>query len=157
MRPLSLLALSTVSTLALAIATPALAQDQGEAQTPPPGAPESSTQDDDPTASPEQDQDTAATAAESAAPLDTGEGDNAIVVTGSRIARPEFSFPNPIQAYTSETIQQAGATNLTDFLIDSPALRGSTDNIDVAGSNLTSAQFVGVNLLDLRYLGEERI
>lgn len=142
----------TASLLALAIGTPAWAQTAS----PPPGAPESSTQDDDATAAPQEDTDTDATAAESAAPLETGTGENDIVVTGSRISRPEFSFPNPVQAYTSETIQQAGTTNITDFLIESPALRGSTSNINVAGSNLQNAQFVGVNLLDLRYLGEER-
>jgi iron complex outermembrane receptor protein len=145
----------SASALALALAaapTPLYAQGT----TPPPGTPESSQQDDDATASPQEDTDTEATAAEVATPLETGTGDNVVVVTGSRIARPEFSFPNPVQAYTSETIQQAGTTNLTDFLIDSPALRGSTTNVDVAGSNLPNAQFVGVNLLDLRYLGEER-
>jgi outer membrane receptor protein involved in Fe transport len=148
----------TASVAALAVVALAGMPAQALAQdtTAPPGAPESSQQDDDATASPEQDTDAAATAAESAAPLETGTGDNIITVTGSRIARPEFSFPNPVQAYTSETIQQAGTTNLTDFLIDSPALRGSTTNVDTAGSNLPNAQYVGVNLLDLRYLGEER-
>ena len=147
---------SLIALIAGLAPAPAFAQATTTTQQTPPGAPESSTQDDDPTASPEADSDTEQSAAESAAPLDTGSGDNEIVVTGSRIARPEFSFPNPVQAYTSETIQQAGTTNLTDFLMDSPALKGSTDNQDVAGSNLASAMFVGVNLLDLRYLGEER-
>lgn len=79
-----------------------------------------------------------------------------IVVTGSRIARPEFAFPNPIQAYGAEAIQQSGATNITDFLVDSPALLGSTTNADVAGSNLTQNQLTGVNLLNLRNLGTNR-
>lgn len=149
------LALSaTVSLLALSsIASPAFAQTTPAT---PPGVPESSTQDDDPSASPAQEEDVSATAAEVAAPQQTGTGENTIVVTGTRIARPEFSFPNPVQTYTSETIQQAGVTNLTDFLLDSPALRGSTGNADVAGSNLPSAGYVGVNLLDLRNLGEKR-
>jgi hypothetical protein len=98
--------ITTVSMLALATA---LAPTSALAQTPPPetppGASESSQQDDDPSASPQADQDTAATAAETATPLDTGTGENTIVVTGSRIARPEFSFPNPIQSYGSESIQ----------------------------------------------------
>lgn len=148
--------LLSASVVGLLSATPASAWAQSGQPETPPGAPESSTQDDDPAQGPDQDTDTAATADEVAAPLETGAGDNEIVVTGSRIARPEFSFPNPIQAYTSESIQQAGTTNLTDFLLDSPALRGSTDNIDVAGSNLPNATYVGVNLLDLRNLGEER-
>lgn len=149
------LALSaTVSLLALSsFASPAFAQTT---PTTPPGVPESSTQDDDPSAAPAADADVSATASEVATPEQTGSGDNTIVVTGSRIARPEFSFPNPIQAYTSESIQQAGTTNLTDFLLDSPALRGSVDNQDVAGSALTNATYTGLNLLDLRNLGEER-
>ena len=158
MRRIFTRSVTTVSLIALgtAIAPVAAFAQSVPVTTPPPGTPESSEQDDDPTAAPAEQTDADATAAESAAPLDTGTGDNTIVVTGSRIARPEFSFPNPIQAYTSETIQQAGTTNLTDFLLDSPALRGSTDNQDVAGSNLANATFVGVNLLDLRYLDEVR-
>lgn len=80
-----------------------------------------------------------------------------IVVTGSRIARPELSLPNPVQVLTSETIQQSGKVNLTDFLVNSPALLGSQSNILAAGSNLTGgAQNVGVNLLNLRNLGANR-
>ena len=79
-----------------------------------------------------------------------------IVVTGSRIARPELSMPNPVQVITTEAIEQSGKTNLTEFLIDTPALLGSQSNQDVAGSNLSNAQNVGVNLLDLRNLGTQR-
>jgi outer membrane receptor protein involved in Fe transport len=148
---------TTTSALALALAAlaaqPAGAQSQ---PTTPPGAPESSQQDDDPSASPAADSDTAATAAESAGPLETGEGGNEIVVTGSRIARPEFAFPNPIQAFTSETIEQSGDTNITDFLVDSPALLGSSTSADNAGSNTGSALTVGGNYLNLRNLGTNR-
>ncbi len=80
-----------------------------------------------------------------------------VVVTGSRIARPELSSPNPVQAITAETVEQSGKTNLTEFLLDSPALLGSQSNIDAAGSNLTGgAQNVGVNFLNLRNLGSSR-
>ncbi|QDX24862.1 TonB-dependent receptor [Sphingomonas suaedae] len=79
-----------------------------------------------------------------------------VVITGSRIGRPELSLPNPVQVITSEAIEQSGKTNLTDYLIDSPALLGSQSNVDVAGSNLSNAQNVGVNLLDLRNLGSQR-
>ena len=155
MRTLLTSSVASVSLLALSTAlAPSLAWAQ--TTTAPPGAPESSQQDDDPSATPAAEQDPAATAEESAAPLDTGSGDNAIVVTGSRIARPEFSFPNPVQSYTSETIEQSGQTNLTDFLANSPQLLSSTDNQDVAGSNLPNAQFTGVNLLNLRSLGTQR-
>lgn len=79
-----------------------------------------------------------------------------IVVTGSRIARPEFSRPNPIQSFTAESIKEVGATNITDFLVRSPALLGSTTSLSTAGSNLSSAQLVGVNELNLRNLGTQR-
>lgn len=154
------LSTSQISIAALAIAlispTAVSAQTVPAAETTPPGAPQSSTQDDDATAAPQQQNDAAATAAESAAPLETGAGDNAIVVTGSRIARPEFSFPNPIQAYTSETLEQAGTTNITDFLQQSPALIGSSTSNLNAGSNLTSNEVTGANFLNLRNLGVNR-
>jgi len=79
-----------------------------------------------------------------------------IIVTGSRILRPEFSFPNPVASFSDVTIEQSGKTNLTDFLVNSPALLGSMTNIDVAGSNLPNSQLVGVNMLDLRNLGVDR-
>jgi iron complex outermembrane receptor protein len=79
-----------------------------------------------------------------------------IVVTGSRVARTELSLPNPVQVISQETIEQSGKTNLTDFLVNSPALLGSQNNILAAGSNLSNAQNTGVNLLNLRNLGTSR-
>lgn len=93
-------------------------------------------------------------AAQSAPP--EADSSDTVVITGSRIARPELSLPNPVQVLTSETIEQSGKTNLTDFLLDTPALLGSQSNINVAGSNLTDSQSVGVNLLNLRNLGVNR-
>src|SRR5690349_14944026 len=155
MRKLLTSSVTSVSLLALSVAlAPSTALAQA-AETPP-GTPQSSTQDDDPSAAPAEDQDADATAAEVATPQETGSGDNEIVVTGSRIARPEFSAPNPVQSYSAETIEQSGQTNLTDFLQNSPQLLTSTDNQDVAGSALPNAQFTGVNLLNLRALGTQR-
>ena len=96
-------------------------------------------------------------AQDAAPPADAAQAEeNVIIVTGSRIARPEFSFPNPVQAFTAENLEHSGKTNLTEFLTESPALLGSQSNIDVAGSNLSDAQSVGVNELDLRNLGTNR-
>ena len=83
------------------------------------------------------------------------EGD-VIVVTGSRIARPEYSLPNPVVSLGSEDIEQSGETNLTEFLAEQPALIGSQTSTLSAGSNLLNAQQVGSNFLDLRNLGEDR-
>ncbi|WBY08489.1 TonB-dependent receptor plug domain-containing protein [Sphingomonas sp. 7/4-4] len=113
----------------MTIATPAFAQD-----TPDPAPAQTDT----------------ATAAQDQEP------ETEIVVTGSRIARPELSLPNPVQVLSAETIEQSGKVNLTDFLVNSPALLGSQTSILSAGSNLSNAQAVGTNLLDLRNLGTAR-
>lgn len=78
-----------------------------------------------------------------------------MIVTGSRISRPEIEFANPVQTFSQATIQQSGRTNLTDLLVDSPALVGSLTNAQNAGSN-TQNGGAGVNLLDLRNLGTAR-
>lgn len=81
---------------------------------------------------------------------------DAIVVTGSRIALPQYSQPNPIVVADAETIERSGRINLTDFLIQSPALIGSQSSGLSAGSNLNNSQEVGVNFLNLRNLGSSR-
>ena len=99
-------------------------------------------------------QDTDTTAAASGE--DAARTDNVILVTGSRIARPEFSLPNPVVVLDSSNIEQSGETNLTEFLAEQPALVGSQTSTLSAGSNLVNAQQVGSNFLDLRNLGEDR-
>lgn len=78
-----------------------------------------------------------------------------IVVTGSRIARPSIDSPNPVQSFSAVTLEQSGRTNLTDFLIQNPALLGSTTSADQSGS---TGDFggTGTNLLNLRNLGTNR-
>ncbi|WP_404480620.1 TonB-dependent receptor domain-containing protein [Novosphingobium sp. BL-52-GroH] len=94
--------------------------------------------------------------AQDATDASTDEGDQ-IIVTGTRIATPlGFDNPNPVVSITAATIEQSGRTNITDFLVTSPALLGSRRNIDSAGSNLPNGQLVGVNLLNLRNLGTAR-
>lgn len=78
-----------------------------------------------------------------------------IVVTGSRLARPELSSPHPIQSFTSAALEQSGDTNITDFLVDTPALIGSSGAGETSGSNIFF-QSAGLNLLDLRNLGTRR-
>ena len=77
------------------------------------------------------------------------------MVTGSRIARPEFAFPNPIQSFGAASIEQSGDTNITDFLADTPALSGSSTSSETSGSN-GFFQSAGLNLLNLRNLGTNR-
>ena len=77
-----------------------------------------------------------------------------IVVTGTRIRRPQFQGTNPVASVSSEALENAGVTNVTDFLTDSPSLVGSTTLQD--NSNGANRGSVGLNLLDLRNLGTNR-
>src|SRR5690606_26332642 len=98
---------------------------------------------------------TPAFAQEGSADAATADDGDAIVVTGSRIARPEADSPNPVTSISNETIQQSGLTNLTDLLVQNPALLGSSTTADAGGSTALFGG-VGVNLLNLRNLGTER-
>lgn len=82
-----------------------------------------------------------------------------IVVTGSRIARPEFAAPNPITSFTAKSIEESGNTNITNFLERVPALTGSRDATQTSGANaVTYKPFgaAGLNELNLRNLGTDR-
>lgn len=83
---------------------------------------------------------------------------SAIVVTGSRIARPDYQAPNPIVSYDAANIQQSGETNLTNFLLRVPALTGSHDSTYTSGGQGTYGTFgqTGLNELNLRNLGTNR-
>ena len=77
-----------------------------------------------------------------------------VVVTGSRIRRPQFQGTNPVASVSGESLAAAGVTNVTAFLTDSPALVGSTTLQD--NSNAGDRGSVGLNLLNLRNLGTQR-
>lgn len=80
-----------------------------------------------------------------------------VMVTGTRISRPELDEPNPVQTFSIERIQRSGKTNITDFLKDSPALTASMGNQDTAGtSTYGTPAGIGLNMLDLRNLGSAR-
>jgi outer membrane receptor protein involved in Fe transport len=78
-----------------------------------------------------------------------------VVVTGTRIIQPDFVFSNPVTSVEAEAILNSGETNLTSFLTEVPALMGSMDSFDTAGSNAFVGG-AGINMLDLRYLGTSR-
>ncbi|WP_242116947.1 TonB-dependent receptor plug domain-containing protein [Sphingomonas lacusdianchii] len=81
-----------------------------------------------------------------------------IVVTGSRIARPDYAAPNPVVSLGAEELRQSGTTNVTSFLQRVPALTNSLDSTRTAGRNQADGALgqVGLNLLDLRGLGPSR-
>ena len=91
-------------------------------------------------------------------PIDADPAAADIVVTGSRIQRPDYAAPNPIVSFGAADLQQSGNTNVTSFLQRVPALTNSLDSTRTAGSNQADGSFgqVGLNLLDLRGLGPTR-
>ena len=88
----------------------------------------------------------------------TNPASGAILVTGTRIGRPDYEAANPIVSFNAANIQQSGDTNLTDFLLRVPALNGSRDRTQTAGGNGTYGSFgqTGLNELNLRNLGTNR-
>ncbi len=83
------------------------------------------------------------------------DGGEEIVVTGSRIRRPDFDTPAPIVSLDSTAILQTGNTNLTNALAMIPALQNSTNSLDTAGGG-GGIGGAGLNLTNLRNLGTER-
>lgn len=83
-----------------------------------------------------------------------GEGgaDDVILVTGSRIARPNLESTVPISTVVGEEFFQTGQTSVGDVLNELPSLR-STMSQSNAGRFLGT---VGLNLLDLRGLNVQR-
>lgn len=83
---------------------------------------------------------------------DSEEYGNAIVVTGSRIARPNLESTTPVTVISGEQLFNQGNINVGDSLNDLPQLR-STFGQTNAGRFLGTT---GLNLLDLRGLGTQR-
>lgn len=78
--------------------------------------------------------------------------DDVIVVTGSRIARPELAGPAPVVTVSAEELLRSGETDITNLLREIPALNTSL----AANQSAVTAAPNGVGLLDLRGLGAER-
>lgn len=83
------------------------------------------------------------------------EGDRAIVVTGTRIARDGYQAPTPLTVLTREDIENTSpSNNIADFVNQLPSLAGSTRPSN-SRLNLSSGQ-AGINALSLRNFGEVR-
>ncbi|HSX54449.1 MAG TPA: TonB-dependent receptor, partial [Sphingomonas sp.] len=90
------------------------------------------------------------TAAEETA--ESGANEDSVVITGSRIRRPNDTSPVPITVVSGEEIFQTGRVSVGDVLNDLPQLRSS-----LGSQNSTSGLGTrGLNLLDLRGLGFAR-
>ncbi len=93
---------------------------------------------------------TAATTTQTPVAEETSE--DQIVVTGSRIRRPNDDSPVPVTTVTAAEIFQSGRISVADTLNDLPQLRST-----VTSQNSTSGLGVrGLNLLELRGLGTSR-
>lgn len=98
------------------------------------------------------------TTAQDAAATPDADAGAEIVVTGSRIARPDYEAPNPIVSLNAADLRQSGNTNVTSFLQRVPALTNSVDSTRSAGNAQGDGAIgqAGLNLLDLRGLGTNR-
>ncbi|MBE0367912.1 TonB-dependent receptor plug domain-containing protein [Pseudoalteromonas aurantia] len=75
-----------------------------------------------------------------------------IMVTGSRIKRINFEAPSPTVVISAEDIKLTGAQNVNDILTGMPQF---SDGFDSASGNYSFGNS-GLNILDLRNMGEER-
>jgi len=76
-----------------------------------------------------------------------------IVVTGSRIPRPNLEQPTPVSTVSREAIDDAGTQNLGDILAQLPALSA---NATVRGNSDSFGDDGGLNFANLRNLGASR-
>lgn len=93
-----------------------------------------------------------ALAQDNPAASDTADSTEAIVVTGSRIARPDIDANIPIAVINAATLEQDGASNVQDILREMPQVGIGTTR---ANSNF-SATGNGAASVDLRNLGPSR-
>lgn len=83
---------------------------------------------------------------------DAAASGNDIVVTGSRIARPNDTSVTPVTTLTGSELRQTGKVSIGDVLNDLPSMQSTF-------SQANSTRFLGtagLNLLDLRGLGTQR-
>ncbi|MCF2856988.1 TonB-dependent receptor [Pseudoalteromonas sp. SMS1] len=83
---------------------------------------------------------------------DQAEAPERITVTGSRIMRASFEAPSPTVVISAEDIKITGANNVNDILTGMPQF---ADGFDSASGNYSFGNS-GLNILDLRNMGEER-
>lgn len=89
--------------------------------------------------------------AQDAAAADEASEDT-IVVTGSRIARPDLSSSVPVSVVSQEQIQQTGAANIQDVLNELPSVG---QNISRTSTNFSTTGN-GIATVNLRNLGSAR-
>lgn len=78
-----------------------------------------------------------------------GYDDQVIIVTGSRIARPDLEAASPVSVVSQETIKLAGSSGVEEYLRDIPQAVAAIGSATNNGNE-------GAATIDLRNLGEER-
>ncbi len=79
-----------------------------------------------------------------------------IVVTGTRLRRPDYQTASPTISFGKDLLEKQGVTNVTTFLTTAlPALVGSSTSRDNSGDR-AGIGYTGLNLLNLRNLGVDR-
>jgi outer membrane receptor protein involved in Fe transport len=76
-----------------------------------------------------------------------------VVVTGSRIPRPNLEQPTPVTTVTNDRINESGTSNLGDIVAQFPAL---SSNGTVRANSDNFSDIGGLNFPDLRSLGTGR-
>ena len=76
-----------------------------------------------------------------------------VVVTGTRIPRPNLEQPTPVSVLSPTIIDQAGPQNLGDVIAQLPAV-GTTNTVRSNSNNF--ANTAGISSIDLRNLGTSR-
>ncbi|MEN3971389.1 TonB-dependent receptor [Sphingomicrobium sp. XHP0235] len=82
--------------------------------------------------------------------------EDAIVITGSRIRRDNFTATDPIQVINPEVALQEGDVETADILQQSPLAAGSTQITAALSSNFVTDGGPGAQTLSLRGLGAQR-
>jgi iron complex outermembrane receptor protein len=96
---------------------------------------------------------TAMASAVSVQAQDAGGSMEEVIVTGSRIARPEVEATTPIQIISAESIDQRGSQNIVDILEKLPAV--GTAEFSRASSNFSTFGN-GVSTINLRNVEDQR-
>jgi iron complex outermembrane receptor protein len=78
-----------------------------------------------------------------------------LVVTGSRIPRPNLEQATPVAVITSQTIENAGPQSLGDIITQLPAM-GFGGTVRANSNNFGGGAGAGISAIDLRNLGLSR-
>jgi outer membrane receptor protein involved in Fe transport len=84
------------------------------------------------------------------------ESETRIVVTGSRIARPDYNATSPIVTVDSELLEDSSAVNLEANLNKLPQFSPALTQFDTQGLQANANVTIGVSTVSLRQLGSNR-